>query len=216
MIKLVIFDLDGVLTSTSNEHFAAWKKIIWKYYKMNIPDEVEKYTKGVSRTQSLKNIAYHLKIELSDSDIIKLSAEKNDLYISMVSNYTNENLFPSVIQLFNYLKEQNIKIALGSASKNGPLILSRLQITNHFDYIVDPSVCKSKPAPDIFLNAMNHFGYLPQECIGIEDSQAGIDAINGAGMISIGIIADGNLLHCNYTFHDVSSINLQIFTQKGD
>ena len=215
MIKLVIFDLDGVLASTSIEHFSAWKKVIKNEFGITIKDSVEELTKGVSRMDSLERILESINkenIHLKDKQ--RLSDNKNKIYVEMIKNYDEDNLFSGVVELFMKLKEHNIKIALGSASKNGTNIVRNLGIYSMFDYIVNPAKNKSKPNPDIFLDACNHFGFKPVECIGVEDAQAGIEAINSAGMISIGITKESLLDGYDYAFKEVREIDDKIFLQN--
>jgi len=215
MIKLVIFDLDGVLASTSVEHFAAWKQIIKKHFNVDVKNEVEESTKGVSRMDSLERILESIhRQDISQESKLMIARQKNELYVEMISHYNDTDLFDGVWEFFRYLNEHDIKIALGSASKNATCIVECLEIIDVFDYIVDPSKNRGKPNPDIFLDACNHFGFQPSECVGVEDAQAGIDAINSAGMLSIGIVKEGDLSNCDYTFDEVKDIDYSIFTTK--
>ncbi len=76
-----------------------------------------------------------------------------------------------------------IKTAIGSSSKNAPLILDRLGITQDFDAIADGNGIKnSKPAPDVFLLASEMLNIAPEYCLVVEDANAGIDAAINAGM----------------------------------
>lgn len=208
MKKLFIFDLDGVLTSTSDEHFKAWT-IFGKEFDITIDKSLEEKTKGVSRMDSLeiilKSASLVDKYTLNQKN--KMAEYKNNTYKNLISGYSRINLFDGVIKLFEYLKSKDILIALGSASQNGPRLLESMEITKYFDYIVDPSKLNSKPSPDIFSNAAHHFLLKDEECVGIEDSISGIQAINKAGMFSIGIGAIQNLHEANIIYSDISKIN---------
>lgn len=208
-IKLIIFDLDGVLTETSTYHFSAWKQLT-ESIGVTLDDSFESNLKGISRKASLERIldAHHLNHQFTDLQKNNMMDVKNNLYKTMISHMTEKDLFNGVIALFKFLKKHQIKIALGSASKNAMLILDKLQIHSYFDYIVDPSQLKSKPQPDIFLDAMHHFKYQPDECIGIEDAIAGIKAINSAGMTSIGIGSKDELKNADYCFPSIKEIPL--------
>ena len=207
MIKLFIFDLDGVLASTSNEHFTAWKKVIKDRFKVDIEDFVEEKTKGVSRMESLNRILETYNINISDSEKIELAYLKNEKYKELISGFNESNLFKGVKELFEFLKSNNILIALGSASKNGPKLIESLTIEKYFDYIVDPGPLESKPHPDIFNAAMNHFSLKSHECIGIEDAISGVKAIKSAEMIAIGIGKKEVLSQADYIFKNIESIN---------
>lgn len=87
-----------------------------------------------------------------------------------------------------FFKRRKIKIALASASKNGPFLLEKMGLTPYFDAIADPAeATNGKPAPDIFLLAAKAVGLKAEECIGIEDAQAGIQAILSSGAQPIGV-----------------------------
>jgi beta-phosphoglucomutase len=81
-----------------------------------------------------------------------------------------------------------LKIALGSASKNAPLILERLGWIPLFDALVDGNVVSaSKPDPEVFLEGARRLNLQPSECLVFEDSEAGVEAARRAGMKVVGI-----------------------------
>ncbi len=206
MIKLFIFDLDGVLASTSNEHFTAWKEVIKDRFNIDVEDYVEEFTKGVSRMDSLNKILDAYNIKISDSQKEGLAYIKNEKYKELISKFDETNLFSGVKEMFQFLKSKNILIALGSASKNGPALLKSLGIVDYFDFVVDPGLLNSKPDPDIFLTAMNHFLLNPGECIGIEDAISGVKAIKSAHMIAIGIGKKDVLTEADFIYDSIESI----------
>lgn len=187
MIKLAIFDLDGVITSTTDEHFAAWDFLFTKYFNIKLDPALEAKTKGVSRMESLDVLLNHYLVVITDEKKHSLAEEKNFVYQEMIAEFDESKLIDGVIPVLEFFKKQGIKIALGSASKNGPFLLKCLGVTDYFDYVVDPSKLKSKPEPDIFLDAMNYFNFNPTECLGLEDAVAGVQAIKRAGMMAVGI-----------------------------
>ncbi len=86
------------------------------------------------------------------------------------------------------LKKQNLKCAIASVSKNARTVLSALEMEQEFDYIVDAAkITKSKPDPEIFVEACRGLGLEISEVVGIEDAQAGVEAINAAGIVSVGV-----------------------------
>ena len=89
---------------------------------------------------------------------------------------------------FKSCHDRGLKTALASASKNAPFIIKKLELEDEFDYIADAAKVKnSKPAADIYLAAAEGLKLDPSVCIGIEDAEAGIEAIHAAGMKAIGI-----------------------------
>jgi beta-phosphoglucomutase len=101
---------------------------------------------------------------------------------------TPEEVLPGTFEFINELKSRKIKIALGSASRNTPLILDRVGLKNVFDAVADGnSVHKAKPDPEVFLKAAALVGVEAVRCVVFEDAYAGVEAALNAGMICIGI-----------------------------
>ena len=187
-IKCVIYDLDGVITETNEPHFLAWKELA-DSLDIEIDRTFNERLKGVSRMDSLDRILIHGKKHnlFSPEQKEMLATKKNENYVKMISQYTKQNLFPGVYKQLEYLRKNNIKIALGSASKNGPKLLKWMEIFDFFDFIVDPSTVKGKPNPDIFLKASEVLNIPVENCIGIEDAVSGVQAIKSAKIYAVGI-----------------------------
>ncbi|MDP4086723.1 MAG: beta-phosphoglucomutase [Bacillota bacterium] len=189
MLKAVIFDLDGVITDTAEMHYLAWKELA-KGIGIDFNREFNEELKGISRMESLEKILVHGGVanQFSEADKLGLAKSKNDHYLQLLTQMKPEDIFPGIKEFLDELKANDIKIGLASASKNAPAILESLQITYYFETIVDPEeIAKGKPAPDIFLRAAEKLGITPEECIGIEDSTAGIQSIKDAGMFAVGV-----------------------------
>ncbi|MGO2696074.1 beta-phosphoglucomutase [Bavariicoccus seileri] len=189
MFKAVLFDLDGVITDTAKFHFEAWKQLA-KGLGITIDKSFNEQLKGVSRADSLKGILAYGGIEkqITPQHFEDLLAEKNQQYLKLIDQLNEQDILPGILPLLTTLKDHAIKIALASASKNGPFILDKLGISFLFDTIVDPAkVAHGKPAPDIYLAAAKQLGVLPTEAIGIEDALSGIEAIKGSGALPVGV-----------------------------
>ena len=108
------------------------------------------------------------------------------------------------------IKSKNQKIVLGSASKNARLILEKTGIMPYFDAIIDGNdVSKAKPDPEVFVLGAQKVAIEPKNCIVFEDSIAGIQAANIAGMTSIGIGEIDILNEANYIFNDFNHIEVE-------
>ncbi len=209
MVKGFIFDLDGVLTETSKQHYLAWKEMAEKIGIM-IDDEFNESLKGISREESLERILQRgsKQHNFSDEQKVELASSKNESYCKMISNFTKDNLFEGVLEMLETLKQNGIKIALGSASKNGVALLNSLGIIDYFDYVVDPSKVKGKPNPDIFLDGAKGLCLEPSECVGVEDAYSGVEAIKRAGMFAIGIGNAQILSNADLVFKDIKEMNV--------
>ncbi|MDQ0415769.1 beta-phosphoglucomutase [Mesobacillus stamsii] len=188
-LKAVIFDLDGVITDTAEWHFLAWSELA-KSIGIHINKEFNEELKGISRMESLERILDMGGIAhtFTEKEKVELAQRKNKYYVQLLTQMTPENIFPGIRKFLEELKKNHIKIGLASASKNAPSILDALQITEFFQVVVDPEkIAKGKPAPDIFLSAAEKLLVNPRNCVGIEDSIAGLQSIRYAGMFSIGV-----------------------------
>ena len=187
-MKGVLFDLDGIVTDTATYHFSAWSRLIKDEFGLTLPEIVEERTKGVSREDSLRIILEELNLSVDKDRFQYLTNRKNQCYIESLNQLTSEDILPGIFKLIEELKQKGIKIALASASHNGPFILEKIGLIDSFDTIVDPGkLSRGKPDPEIFEVASAQLGLAPKDCVGIEDSIAGIKAINSAGSCSIGV-----------------------------
>lgn len=208
MIKAFIFDMDGVITETSEQHFLAWKTLA-AMLGINFDKEFNENLKGISRLESMKRILEYGNMldKYSLVEIEKMTFLKNEYYKNLISDFKPENVFDGVVELFRELKIQGLKIAIGSASYNAPTLIKSMKLENYVDYIVNPGeVDKGKPAPDIFLKAAERLGVNPQECIGVEDALAGVKAIKSAGMYAIGIGDKEILKEADIVFEHIGEV----------
>ena len=189
MFKGVLFDLDGVITDTAEYHYLAWKKLA-DDLGISIDRQFNEKLKGVSREDSLRLILEHggREKDFSETEFNQLAKSKNDNYVEMIQAVSPKDVYPGILELLKALKNADIKISLASASKNGPFLLKQMELTEYFDGIADPAAVRAgKPAPDIFILAAEVVGLAPNECIGIEDAQAGITAIKASGALPVGV-----------------------------
>ncbi|MBW4645609.1 MAG: beta-phosphoglucomutase [Goleter apudmare HA4340-LM2] len=184
-IRGVIFDLDGVLTDTAEYHYLGWQQLA---DEEGIPfnREDNEALRGVSRRASLMAIIGDR--QYSEAQIQEMMERKNRYYVESIQNITTKDLLPGAIALLDELRQQGIKIAIGSASKNARTVVEKLGIADRVDAIADGySVQQPKPAPDLFLHAAQLIGTSPAQSVVIEDAAAGIEAAIAAGMWAIGL-----------------------------
>lgn len=185
-LDAVAFDLDGVLTDTARAHYRAWKRLA-DTLAIPFDEEANEALKGVDRMGSLALILGD-RPGYDDARRHELAAIKNDWYLEEIAEFGPADLFPGARDAIEQCRAAGMGVALASASRNAPLLLERMEVTELFDVVVDPaSVAAGKPAPDIFLAAARGVGADPARTLGVEDSAAGIAAIGAAGMPSLGI-----------------------------
>lgn len=192
--KAFIFDLDGVIVDTAKFHFIAWQRLAASL-GINFTHQENEQLKGVSRVNSLKKILEWGNKEISPEVFQQKMDQKNEEYLELIETLDTSDIMPGVYDFLIELKENHQPIALGSASKNARPILEKLGIKDFFEVIVDgTNVTKAKPDPEVFLSACKQLGYSAQQSIVFEDSVAGVQAANTAGMISIGL-GEQDILH---------------------
>ena len=184
---LIIFDLDGVLLSTDRFHFLAWKKLADRMGIVFTEKDNERL-RGVSRMESLEIVLSLSKerITLSEEEKIALATEKNDCYREYLKTLTPADVSDEVRATLAELRKEGYPLAVGSSSKNTRFILSQTNLTDAFDAIADGNDIKnSKPDPEVFLKAASLIGIAPEHCAVIEDAEAGLEAANRGGMLSV-------------------------------
>ncbi len=195
-IKGFVFDLDGVITDTARFHTQAWRQIA-RQVGVTWTAELAEKLKGISRMASLELIlrAGGKQDDYTPRQKQALATKKNANYLKLVDTLTADDILPGIAAFIGSLHRQGYKMAIASASKNAPRVLHNLGISAYFPKIVDPSTLrKGKPDPEIFLKGAAAIGLRPDECIGVEDAAAGVQAIKAAGETAVGI-GDAQILH---------------------
>jgi beta-phosphoglucomutase len=186
-IEACIFDLDGVIVDTAKYHFLAWKRLA-DDLGIHFTEKDNERLKGVSRMASLEIILEIGNVKVDEARKEELSDLKNRWYVNYINKMTPAEILPGSLEFIRELKKANISVALGSASRNTPLILERLNLKSVFDAVADGNnVHKAKPDPEVFLTAAKMLGVKPEKCIVFEDAEAGVQAALNAGMRCVGI-----------------------------
>jgi len=180
--KGIIFDLDGVLVSTDGCHYEAWKKLADEeniYFDRTINERM----RGVSRMESLDIVLEKADKSYTQEEKVAMAERKNQYYIEKVKEITPKAILPGVENFISQVKAVDIKIAVGSSSKNTKLILKQVGFSEMFDAVADGNeIMHSKPAPDVFLLAAEKLHLQPKDCLVVEDAEAGVEAGLAAGM----------------------------------
>jgi beta-phosphoglucomutase len=184
--KAIIFDLDGVLTDTSEYHYQAWKHLADDEGIPFTREENDAQVRGVGRRDSL---LYLLKGRtVSEAQMQDMVDRKNRYYAELIKNMSPKEVVPGGVALLKEIRQAGIKSAIASASRNTRTVLQRLDLVSFFDGIADGnSVVHGKPAPDVFIFAAGLVNTPTRDCLGVEDANAGVEAIKAAGMTALGI-----------------------------
>lgn len=199
VFQAVIFDLDGVLVSTDKFHYKAWKELA-DNMGIVFNHEINERLRGVSRMESLEIILERSSISYTEKEKIDLATRKNDRYRELLNKLSGDDVLPGVNTFMDILADTHIRLAVGSSSKNAPLILQKTGLSNRFEVVVDGNqIAASKPDPEVFLKAALQLDVKPACCLVVEDADAGVEAAIRAGMKVLGVGSAAENPKANYS-----------------
>src|SRR4051812_13793136 len=214
----VLFDLDGVLTTTREVHAAAWKQAFdeflarWDHDHGTATESFDEqsdystYVDGKPRQDGVRDFLASRRIELpegqpdaapEESSVWGLGNAKQ-LLVDGELERRGVDVFPGSIAWARELRAAGIRTAVVSSSRNCAAVLARAGIANLFDVTVDGEVAlelgfPGKPAPDGFLEAARRLGVTPERAVVVEDALAGVEAgRNGGFGLVIGVDRAGD------------------------
>lgn len=212
-IKAVLFDMDGVIFDTEREYLQEWNKIFEKYgYEMKKEIYVSVMGRGRKKVKEIfkEKFGNNLPIE-------EMYIEKDKMLKEAIEN-NKVPLKQGALELLEFLKKKGYKTALATSAKKDRVKsqVTHAKINNLFDAIVcADDIVNSKPDPEIFLKAAEKVNIKPENCVVIEDSEAGIRAAFNAGMIAFHVKdlkeADENIMkYCDKNFENLIEIKKYI------
>ena len=206
MIKCIIFDLDGVIVSTDKLHYKAWKKLADKE-GIYFDESINHLLRGVSREESLNIILKNTNRTFTSDEKYALLEYKNKEYVKLLNTLGEKDVLPGVIQLLSLLKKRNIKIAIGSSSKNAKTILQKIGLLQIFDCISDgTNIKKSKPNPEVFIYAAEQLKLSYRDCAVVEDAVSGLEAAKACNMKTFAVGEAVNSPLADYSFNEILDV----------
>ncbi len=188
MIRGVIFDLDGVLVSTDEMHYQAWKRLAQELGITGFTRADNERQRGVSRMASLEVVLEKADRSYSEEEKLALAETKNGYYLELLKDMDDSCVLKEVKPVLKMLRDRGMLLAVGSASKNAPVILEKTGLIEYLDQIsCGLDVTKSKPDPEVFLVAARKLNLPPEQCLVVEDSAAGMEAAARGGMRSLAV-----------------------------
>jgi beta-phosphoglucomutase family hydrolase len=200
-IKVLLFDLDGVLTQTMKVHQAAWKQMFDAYLKERADrtgepfeeftrNDYEAYVDGKPRFDGVRSFLESRSIELPEGTpddppaaetIGGLGNRKNALVLEVMAK-DGVDAYPGTVKYLDAVREHGgLRAAVVSSSSNAEQALEAAGIADRFEARVDGRTIQSeglkgKPAPDTFLQGAKLLGVDPSEAAVFEDALAGVQA----------------------------------------
>ncbi len=182
--KAVIFDLDGVLVSTDEQHYQGWKALC---DRLGIPfdREVNNRFRGVSRMACVDILEERSGQSWTDERKQEYATWKNERYRSLLRELSPASVTREVRETLDRLRAGGLLLAVGSSSKNAGFILERIGLGGYFDAVSDGNnISRSKPDPEVFQKAAQFLGVPPELCLVVEDAVSGVEAAHNAGMLA--------------------------------
>lgn len=206
--KAILFDLDGVLTDTSEYHYQAWKHLADDEGIPFTKEENDAHLRGVGRRDSLMYIIRGKRY--SEDQMQEMMERKNRYYLELIKNMSPKDLVAGGKELLQDIHNAGIKIAMASSSKNCRQVVESLEIMSYLDGLADGySIVNGKPAPDLFVYAAGLVQVPVADCMGVEDADAGIEAIKTAGMQALGIGPKDRFHRADKVLPDLANKHLQ-------
>lgn len=204
----VIFDLDGVLCHTDEYHYLAWQRLA---DRIGVPFDraVNERLRGVSRMDSLAIVLERAARPYTDAERAALADEKNETYRRYLGEMTPRDLPSDVRGALKALRARGYRLAIGSSSRNTPLILERLAIADLFDAVADGNeITRSKPDPEVFLLAAHKLGLPTDACLVVEDAESGVTAALAGGFTAAGIGSAASDPRVTYRLQALSDLQI--------
>ena len=202
----VLFDMDGVLTSTATIHSRSWKTMFDDFLHhraaqrkepfrpFEIATDYKRYVDGKLRYEGVRSFLASRDIALAEGTpedpptvetVCGLGNRKDELVKAAIAQGKVES-YPDSVAVVRRLREQSIRTAVVSASNNCEEVLRAAGILDLFELRVDGVVATTlglpgKPAPDTFLEAARMLGVSPARAVVVEDAIAGIRAARAGG-----------------------------------
>lgn len=181
-LRGIIFDLDGVIVSTDEQHYLGWQALA---DRLGIPfsREVNSRFRGVSRMACMNILEELGGKHYTDGEKIAYADWKNEYYRELLAQMSPADLSQEVRSTLDALRARGLKLAVGSSSKNAKFILQRIGLSDYFDAVSDgTNISRSKPDPEVFLKAAEYLGLAPSDCLVVEDAVSGVEAAHAGGM----------------------------------
>lgn len=196
-LEAVLFDLDGVITSTAEQHYRAWKQTFDQFLRKHSgedvrlfePDDYTRYVDGRPRYDGVRGFLSSRSVDLPeggpddapDAATIRAVGDRKDRLVNQIIREEGVEPYAGSVAVLHHLRDVGVRTAIVSSSRNCRTVLAAADLTDLFDVRVDGEVAAElglagKPAPDTFLAAADSLGVSPARAAVVEDALAGVEA----------------------------------------
>jgi beta-phosphoglucomutase len=184
----VIFDMDGMLASTYQAHFASWRRL---YGELGAEYDETAFAADFGRTS--RDILQRRLGPLPDARIRDLDGQKEAYFRDIVRQ--SEVVMDGAVELIDALAADGLLLAVGSSGppENIALLLEKLERADRFGAVVSGAdVTRGKPDPQVFALAAERLGVRAADCVVVEDAIHGVEAARRAGMKCVALTGTSN------------------------
>lgn len=214
MIEAVIFDMDGVLTDTMPLYYEATRDTLLPF-GIEYTWEQNDRLKGISRRETIRTVWEEAGRKIEEDLEIRLAEERNRRYLHLMDSLTPDHILPGMESFLKKLKENGIRMAVASSSRNAPEVLKKTGLSWAFEYTIDPlSLNRGKPDPEIFLKARELLGVEEIRCVGIEDGEAGLRGLLETGMFTVGVGSDPFMRNADWSIVSTGDLTLEALQEQ--
>jgi len=210
-MKAVIWDLDGTLIDSVEQHWGSWLEMMgemgFAYTKENFFADF-----GMRNDEILRS---RYRADLSDAEVARIAFDKEDRYRHLIRTQGLE-LLPGCRKWLDWLRANGFRQALGTSAPQGNVdaVLDVLPIAPYFEVVMSADWVKhGKPAPDVFLAAAERLNLAPADCLVIEDAHAGVEAAQRAGMKCLGVLTTQNSLNADWVVKTLEDLPEDFFAK---
>jgi len=197
MIKLVIFDLDGVLFKSKEIHYTSLNDALSEEYKISWDDHIHIYD-GLKTYEKLSLLTKKKGLPTDLYNLIWKNKQTRTQQLLKECFIENKEIIESI----SFLKANNISVAVCSNSIRETVtnVLTSLKIIDLIDCIIsNEDVKNSKPHPEMYWKCMSHFSLFPHETIIFEDSPYGLKSAYSTGASVIRVKSPDDITTNNMT-----------------
>lgn len=182
--RAVIFDLDGLMVDTESLYHRAFNQVLANY---GIPYQIkeEEYSRLFVGVSGSARRWLNARSKTSQEKTDEILADIDVAYKTLIENPANLIPMPGLFTLLDQLRAREIPLGVASNSSREDVetVLRGLEIISRFRVIVTGSdIARPKPAPDIYLCAIERLRVAPANCLALEDSASGIASAKAAGL----------------------------------
>lgn len=180
--KGLIFDLDGTVANTMQNHFIAWREAVLPF-GINFTGELFLSLTGMPKAATINKLNALFGTEMNTDAVGKAKAK---VYKELVAETQEIKVVTDIVR--KYHGKLPMSIGTGSTQVGARRTLSILGLESYFNPIITADdVQNFKPAPDTFLKCAELMGIAPKDCLVFEDGILGIQAAESVGMMVIDV-----------------------------